>query len=68
MSTQKTMNPIPKVALIGLYDPVEEEEPANFPVYSQGIESQEDAVQKSYLIAQSIVPLELARPYRTRVG
>ena len=51
MNSQKTM-PIPKVALIGLYDPVEDDEPANSPVYSQGVERQEIAVQMSYLIAQ----------------
>jgi len=35
------MNPIPKIALIGLYDSAEEDEPAIFPAHSQGIEYQE---------------------------
>jgi len=34
------MNPIPKIALIGLYDPIEENELADLPVPSQGIERQ----------------------------
>jgi hypothetical protein len=67
MNTQPITKPIPKIALIGLYDPTEEDEPADLPVYSQGVECQEVAVQMTYLIAQPVVSLELARPYRARV-
>ena len=67
MNRQQITKPIPKIALIGLYDPAEEDEPADLSVHSQGNECQEVAVQMTYLIAQPIVPLELARPYRARV-
>ena len=33
MDTQKTVNGIPKIALLGLYEPAEENKPANLPAY-----------------------------------
>jgi hypothetical protein len=67
MDKQKIVNPIPKVALTGLYDPAEEDESMVLPVPSQDIERQKDAAQMPHLIARSIVSLKLAHSHRKRV-
>jgi hypothetical protein len=57
MNTQKTMPPIPKAALIGLYDPAEEDEsaPASVLKPSKIMKRQEVVAQISCFITQPVV-------------